>query len=275
MIRSFMDTPTPFPLALALSLVLAPLLAGTPVHAADAVAATMSAATADVMAEPAVDAVEAHELQPFVATYDAWNAGKPAGTASMAQARVDGHWRVDLDITGNRGLARWIRLDIDQGTVFDEVDGAYRPLRQDTRRKALFMGRQVEGVYDWQAGIARWSGDIKPERRKPVPLQHGDMSGLLINLAIVRDAAPGRQLGYRFVDGGRVRQHEYAVAATPEYIEVDGLSYEALRVSRTNGGNDETIVWVARGVPTPVRILQRENGEDAIDLRLVAYEGAN
>jgi len=139
----------------------------------------------------------------------------------------------------------------------------------------LFMGRHVEGVYDWETGVAQWTGDIKDKRRDPVPLQAGDKSGLLINLAIVRDAAPGRQLSYRFVDGGRVRQHEYAVAATPEYIEVDGLSYEALRVSRTNGGNDETIVWVARGVPTPVRILQRENGEDAIDLRLVAYEGAN
>lgn len=46
-------------------------------------------------------------------------------------------------------------------------------------------------------------------------------------------------------------------------------------VSRTNGGNDETILWVARGVPTPVRILQREDGEDGIDLRLVAYEGVH
>jgi hypothetical protein len=251
MIRSFMDAPPDIlPLALVLALVAAPALAG------DAVDATAPA------------------LQPFHATYDAWNAGKPAGTASMALAREGAQWRVELDITGNRGLARWVRLDIDQGTVFDDVGGVYRPLRQDTRRKALFMGREVQGVYDWQAGVARWTGDIKAQRREPVALQAGDMSGLLINLAIVRDAVPGRNLSYRFVDGGRVRQHEYAVAQATEYIEVDGLSFEAMRVSRTNGGNDETIVWVARGVPTPIRILQRENGEDAIDLRLVAYEGA-
>lgn len=274
MIRSFMDAPIPF-MPLALALALATLLSGVPALAVGAAAAaTTTAAAADVEAGAAVESAHAPGLQPFVATYDAWNEGKPAGTASMALARVDGHWRVDLDITGNRGLARWMRLDIDQGTVFDEVDGRYRPLRQDTQRKALFMGREVEGVYDWQAGVARWSGDIKPERRKPVPLQDGDMSGLLINLAIIRDAVPGRSLSYRFVDGGRVRQHEYAVAEAAEYLEVDGLSYEAMRVSRTNGGNDETIVWVARGVPTPIRILQRENGEDAIDLRLVAYQGA-
>lgn len=214
-------------------------------------------------------------LAPFVATYDAWNDGKQAGTATMRLAREGRLWRVDLDVTGNRGLARWIRLDIDQGTVFEEAGGDYRPLRQDTRRKALFMGRHIEGVYDWTSGVAQWSGDLKDARRQPVALREGDKSGLLINLAIVRDAAPGRALRYRFVDGGRVRDHQYAVAEATEYVEVDGLSYDAMRVSRTNGGNDETIFWVARGVPTPIRILQRENGEDAIDLRLVAYEGAH
>src|SRR5690606_9293441 len=133
--------------------------------------------------------------------YDAWNAGKPAGSASMRLAREGAQWRIELDITGTRGLARWVRLDIDQGTVFDEAGGDYRPLRQDTRRKALFMGRKVEGVYDWKAGRAQWSGDIKEARRQPVALRDGDKSGLLINLAIVRDAAPGRSLQYRFVDG--------------------------------------------------------------------------
>ena len=31
--------------------------------------------------------------------------------------------------------------------------------------------------------------------------------------------------------------------------------------------------WVASGVPTPIRILQRKDGEDEIDLRLVEYRG--
>lgn len=214
-------------------------------------------------------------LQPFTATYDAWNGGHRAGTASMRLAREGAQWRINLDIVGSRGLARLARLDIRQGTLFDETGGHFRPLRQDTRRKALFMGREVEGVYDWQAGLARWTGDIKETRQAPLPLQQGDMSGLLINLAIIRDAEPGRSLSYRFVDGGRVRHHEYTVAESMEAIEVDGLSYEAMRVARSNDGDDETIVWVARGVPTPIRILQREDGQDAIDLRLVAYEGAN
>ena len=134
------------------------------------------------------------------------------------------------------------------------------------------MGRRTVGTYDWSARSARWQGDIKKRHRQPVALQPGDMSGLLINLAIVRDARPGAVLRYRFVEGGRVRDHVYQVASAPETIAVGELSYSALRVARSSGGNDDTIVWVAEGVPTPVRILQREDGEDAVDLRLIEYQ---
>lgn len=217
----------------------------------------------------------ADELEPFVASYQAFNEGKLAGNATMRVVHDAGaRWRVDLDVTGNRGFAGLVRLNIDQSTVFDAVAGQYRPVSQSTVRKALLFGRKSVGTYDWNTLSARWTGDLKKERRAPIALQEGDMSGLLINLAIIRDAEPGRALHYRFVDGGRVRDHEYLVAEETENVVVDELSYEAMRVSRTNGGNDETIFWIARGVPTPVRILQRENGEDAIDLRLIEYQGA-
>ena len=64
----------------------------------------------------------------------------------------------------------------------------------------------------------------------------------------------------------------HAVAAETEGIEIDGIGYEAVKVKRVHG-NDQTEVWVAKGVPTPVRILQRENDEDNTDLRLVEYTG--
>ncbi|CAN5610062.1 hypothetical protein BH23PSE2_BH23PSE2_07020 [soil metagenome] len=89
----------------------------------------------------------------------------------------------------------------------------------------------------------------------------------------MRDAAAGKVLQYRSVDGGRVRAHQYLVSSQVEEIPVGELNYQALRVSRSNGGDDETLIWVADGVPTPVRILQREDGRDGIDLRLTAYQG--
>lgn len=213
-------------------------------------------------------------LQPFVASYQAYNGGTLAGEATMRLVQGEGNrWRIDLEIAGSRGFAGLVRLNLDQSTVFEDAGSQLRPISQSTVRKALLFGRTSVGTYDWSTGTARWTGDVKSERRQPIALQEGDLSALLINLAIMRDAAPGKALRYRFVDGGRVRQHEYIAAPATETIVVGELSYEALRVSRSNGGNDEMIVWIADGVPTPVRILQRENGEDAIDLRLVEYHG--
>ena len=182
-------------------------------------------------------------------------------------------WRVDLGIRGTRGFARLAGLNIEQSTVFDNTSGQYRPLSQATVKHAVFTGKKMSGVYDWQARSAHWKGDVKKTRAAAIPLQDGDMSTLLVNLAVIRDAQPGKALDYRVVDNGRAREYQYAVAAQTEIVNVDDLSYDAMRVARTNGGNDETIFWVANGVPTPVRILQRENGQDTLDLRLVEYQG--
>jgi hypothetical protein len=222
----------------------------------------------------ALTSLPALALEPFVATYQAYNAGKLAGAATMQVVRTEGaRWRIDLGIRGTRGFAWLAGLNIEQSTVFEARDGQYRPLSQATVKHAVFTGKKMSGVYDWQARNAHWQGDVKKTRTAAIPLQDGDMSTLLVNLAVIRDAQPGKALGYRVVDNGRARDYRYAVAAQTEIVNVEDLSYDAMRVARTNGGNDETIFWIANGVPTPVRILQRENGQDTLDLRLVEYQG--
>ena len=214
-------------------------------------------------------------LEPFVATYQAFYKGKEAGDATMRVVHGDGvQWRVDMGVHGKRGFASVLGLNLEQSTVFNNEGSVYTPLSQSTVKKALFLGKKVTGVYDWQAGVAQWQGDLKEERRQPIALQRGDQSALLLNLSLMRDAMPGKTLHYRFVDVGRVRQHDYRAADATENIQVGELSYDALRVYRTNGGNDEMIMWIANGVPTPVRILQRKDGQDEIDLRLIEYTGA-
>ena len=211
-------------------------------------------------------------LRPFVAQYQVFDHGRSLGTATMQVVELDGgRWRVDLTMKGG-GLLRITGLNLQQSTAFDVVDGRYRPLGQGTVKRAFLSTRKTTGSYDWAKHVAQWTGDVKDTRRAPVPLQDGDMSGLLINLAIIRDATPGATLHYRFVDDGRARPQDYAVAAQTQAIQVGDLNFEALRVDRSNAGSEQTSVWVATGVPTPLRILQSENGETGLDLVLVAYE---
>ena len=242
--------------------------AQAPATAPAAVPVVQAPAEPPVPMPPAL-AWEPPPLQPFSATYQAFYKGKEAGDASMQVTHTGGsQWRVDMQVVGRRGFASVLGLNIEQSTVFEERGGTYAPLSQSTVRKGLFLGKKAVGTYNWQAGTAQWSGDVKKDRAQPIPLQPGDQSALLINLAIMRDARPGAAMHYRYVDMGKVRQHDYQAAAQTENVEVGDLSYNALKVYRTNGGNNETILWIANGVPTPVRILQREDGGQDLFRRL-------
>lgn len=213
-------------------------------------------------------------LEPFVAQYEVFRGGRTLGAATLQVVRqAPPRWRVDLTMRGT-GLVGLAGINAEQSTVFDAAGRAYRPISQATRRSALFTKRATTGTYDWSTKSARWTGDVKKTRRVPVALQDGDMSGLLINLAVVRDARPGVVLAYRFVDDGRVREHRYTVSPQTEPVTVGDLQFDAMRVSRVNAGGEETVIWVAEGVPTPIRMLQRENGADTYDLRLLEYKGA-
>lgn len=265
------------PALLATVLLWAVLVLVATVSRASAAEPARDATPADRPAAAATVSVDARALAPFSADYVAFRGGEVIGSARLHLVQVvqgpDRRWRIDLSVRADRGVAGLLGLDLQQSTVFEDHAGGWRPLSQSSVRKGLFLGKRSSGRYDWAAGSAQWTGDLKPRHRAPVALHAGDLSGLLINLAIVRDAMPGRELQYRFVESGRARDHHYRVADVLERVIVDDLSYAAMRVERSNGGNDQTVVWVAEGVPTPVRILQREDGEDLFDLRLIAYQG--
>jgi hypothetical protein len=243
-----------------------------------AIALLAAPAMAEPTAPASADTTEAstgpRALEPFVAQYQVFKDGRVLGDAVMRVVKNDARrWRVDLDMKGT-GWVALAGIAAEQSTVFDVAGNRYRPLAQSTVRKTVFTKKQTVGVYDWRSHQARWTGDVKDSRRAPVTLQDGDQSGLLINLAVIRDAQPGQSLQYRFVDDGRVRDHRYDVSSQIEDVKIGELSYSAMRVTRAQAGNEETVIWVVDGVPTPVRLLQRENGEDKYDLRLVEYKGA-
>ena len=219
------------------------------------------------------DGRPADVLQPFVATYQVFHDGHELGEAQLQLVHVDGaRWRIDLGMKG-RGLMRLTGLNVQQSTLFDANGRDFRPLAQSTVKRAFLSSRKTVGVYDWTTHAARWTGDVRKGHGGPIALQPGDMSGLLIDLAVIRDAQPGSAMNYRFVDDGRVRDHHWIVAPQTENIAVGEIDYQAMRANRIQDGGDATILWVASGVPTPIRILQREDGADSTDLRLIEYKG--
>jgi len=200
-------------------------------------------------------------LEPFTADYTASYMGMQAnGTMSLAREGSE-RWKYSLRIRNQVA-------DLSQNTVFDVHQGALRPLSSSDTSVALIKRKSVTASYDWKNTQATWTGDVKPERRGPVKLQAGDMDALLINLAVARDLAAGKPLAYRMVDEGRVKPMRYEVAGK-EPVTVAGKTHQATRVVRRDDKR-ETIAWIVPGMPVPARILQREGGQDTIDLTLKA-----
>ena len=211
--------------------------------------------TAAALALPAYAAQ--NDLKPFDADYVANYQGME-GNARLTLAKTGDQWNYTLRVSNSLAT-------LSQSTTFDEKDGQWRPL-SGTDSSAVFIKRKdKQAHYDWDKGVATFSGDVKPDRTGPVKLQAGDLDAMLVNLALTRDVHAGKPLRYRMVDDGRAKEHVYTVAGK-EAVTINGKSQQATKVTRTDG-NKQTIVWIVDGLPTPARILQRKDGADEMDLK--------
>ncbi|MDN5780971.1 MAG: DUF3108 domain-containing protein [Luteimonas sp.] len=202
-------------------------------------------------------------IEPFTASYQANYMGLHGNGRMTLEPQGNDRWKYTLSI-GSGGIK------LDQSTVFEDRDGKWRPLSGTDSSLLLIKKTDKQATYDWDKGVATWSGDVKAERAGPVKLQAGDVDALLLNLELARDVPAGKPLTYRMVEDGRVKQLTYKVVGK-DTINVGGKSRPATKVSHTSG-NKETVAWVVEGLPVPARILQRKNGKDEIDLRIQSVQ---
>lgn len=207
-------------------------------------------------------------VEPFSADYQANYMGMQATGKMTLEPAGANRWKYSLDVGG-------MGAQMVQSTTFEAQGAQWRPISSVDSQQGnsglaamLVKKKSVNANYDWGKGEARWTGDIKPDRAGPVKLQAGDMDGMMMNLALVRDVAAGKPLSYRLVEDGRVREQTFTVAGK-ETIDVGGRQQQATRVVREDGSRQIT-AWIVDGMPVPARILQRRDGRDHIDLKLTA-----
>lgn len=202
-------------------------------------------------------------IEPFAANYQASYMGLQGNGRMTLEPQGNDRWKYTLSI-GSGGIK------LDQSTVFEDQDGEWRPLSGTDSSMLLIKKTDKQATYDWDRGVATWSGDVKAERAGPVKLKAGDVDALLLNLELARDVPAGKPLSYRLVEDGRVKQMTYKVVGK-DNVNVGGKSRPATKVSYASG-NKETVAWVVEGLPVPARILQRKDGKDEIDLRIQSVQ---
>ena len=132
-------------------------------------------------------AAPARALEPFAADYEASYMGLSASGRMTIEPQGGNQWKYTLKIANQMA-------QLTQTTVFEDINGQWRPLSGTDASLLLVKKIRRNATYDWAKGEARWSGDVKPDRAGPVALLSGDVDGLLMNLAIARDALAGKPL---------------------------------------------------------------------------------
>ena len=217
---------------------------------------------AGVLAALAWISAPALAIEAFTADYQATAMGMQGEGKVSITPQPNNRWQYHLSVRNNL-------VDLSQKTVFDEQKGWLRPLSGTDMSRLLVRKVAVNANFDWRRNKVTWTGDVKPERAGPVALKTGDMDALLVNLAIVRDVAAGRPLTYRLLENGKAREMTYQIAGK-ENLTIGGKTRETTKVVRGDGKR-ETLVWVVPDMPVPARILQRQDGQDFIDLKLKAW----
>lgn len=205
-------------------------------------------------------------VEPFTADYGAHYMGLQGNGRMTLAPAGENRWKYSLEVTG--AGAR-----LSQNTVFEADGERWRPLSGSDSQSGeaglaamLVKRRTIKATYDWGKGQASWDGDVKPERRGPVKLQSGDVDGMLLNLALVRDFRAGKPLSYRLVEDGRVKRQVFKPSGT-EQLSIGGQSHKATRLTWRDEDRSIT-AWVVDDLPVPARILEQRGGRDHIDLRL-------
>ncbi len=222
-----------------------------------------------------VASVDASELRAFEATYDVYIDGKAQGRSDMRLLEeTPGHWLHTVEAKGTSGLARLSGFTATQTTRFQIVDGRPRLHSAQAKSEYLIRSREVNTQFDWEAGVARWEGDLNDDQRASTPLSERAVNAALLNVLLAVDstaAATTSKLEYRLFERGSAEVVDYVVgpAAT---IKVPAGEFEAVPLRGERPAKKRVITaWYAANLPpTPVRLQQIEEGKPSYELKLVS-----
>lgn len=217
---------------------------------------------------------QADTLEPFTARYEVLRDGKSQGEAVMRLERIDGaRWRFVSDVRGTSGMARLSGFEMSETTEFESLaDGRLKPLSASASGGLSLRRRSIDTVFDWTANEVRWTGDAKPEHRGPAALGADTVNPQILNLALAQRLRAGAEGSIRLdlVNRGDSDPVEYRVRGS-EQVKVPMGEREAVALHHRRTDKDREItLWIDPSLPpAPLRVLQREDGADAFELRLI------
>ncbi len=154
------------------------------------------------------------------------------------------------------------------------TDNGYQP-QQYVSRRSGDDDKRAELEFDWQERRVR-SNSGEPSWDLAMP--EGTLDRLVSPLQLMHDLSVGgeseRRMTYHIADDDEIKSYEVEIGQRDDVATPAGR-FEAVQVvRRSDDGDTETRLWCAPALDyLPVKISQREDGEDKVTLRLESIDG--
>ncbi|HJP97186.1 MAG TPA: DUF3108 domain-containing protein [Rhodanobacteraceae bacterium] len=225
--------------------------------AAFAIAATvLSGANEAVADQPPVPAFTAH--------YRVLQNGSPIGKATLTLAPgPNGTWTFTTMSEGTAGLASLLSAGTREVSNFEWVGNLPQGISYDYTMKTALKQKHRSVRFDWSSHVI----EVSDNGHSQFPTQPGAIERHTVPLALAAGLAAGKT-GFTLPVAvrDRVEVQHYAVHGKQD-VTVPAGTFDATRVSRTDGGSEGFEAWFAPAkLPAPVRIDQRGKTDFSLEL---------
>jgi hypothetical protein len=213
-----------------------------------------------------MDAIAAPPVPGFTAHYRVLQDGSPIGEATLTLAPgANDTWTFTTASKGTAGLASLLSASTREVSTFKWVGDSPQGISYDYTMNSALKQQHRSVHFDWSSHTV----DVEDNGHFHFGTQPGAVERHTIPLALAAGLANGKtRFTLPVAVRDRIEMQHYA-AQGKQNVSVPAGSFDATRVSRTDGG-DAFEAWFAPAkVPAPVKIDQR--GKNAFSLELESW----
>lgn len=208
-------------------------------------------------------ALAAPPVPAFTAYYRVLQNGSAIGEATLTLAPgANGSWTFTTDSKGTAGIASLLSASTHEVSIFKWVGYAPQGIRYDYTMNSALKQKHRSVRFDW----ASHSIDVDDNGQFHFATEPGAMERHTIPLALAAGLAAGEtNFTLPVAARDRIELQHYA-AQGRQQVSVPAGRFDAIRVSRNDGGDAFEAWFAPPSVPLPVKIDQR--GRNAFSLEL-------
>jgi hypothetical protein len=202
----------------------------------------------------------------FTAHYRVLQNGSPIGEATLTLAPgANGTWTFTTASKGTAGLASLLAASTREVSTFKWVDDLPQGVSYDYTMNSALKQKHRSVRFDW----ANHTVDVDDNGSFHFATQPGAVERHTIPLALAAGLAAGKtSFTLPVAVRDRIETQHYAAHGKQD-VSVPAGTFDATRVSRTDGGDAFEAWFAPTKVPAPVKIDQR--GKNAFSLELESW----